>query len=160
MAPAISSHTLMKLAFFLIFITVNRLSAQNLPDTIAFNHMAMYVHDLAKSTSFYDKILRFKKAEEPFKDGKHTWYDITPAGRLHLIEGAPANIARDKNDHLCFSVLSVDAFIDRLRQNNIPYSDWPGKPSSFTIRVDGVKQVYFQDPDGHWIEINDDGFKK
>jgi lactoylglutathione lyase len=24
------------------------------------------------------------------------------------------------------------------------------------VRVDGVKQIYFQDPDGHWLEINDD----
>ena len=29
------------------------------------------------------------------------------------------------------------------------------QPKGATIRADGVRQVYFQDPDGHWIEIND-----
>jgi catechol-2,3-dioxygenase len=24
------------------------------------------------------------------------------------------------------------------------------------VRPDGVKQIYFQDPEGYWIEINDD----
>jgi lactoylglutathione lyase len=26
---------------------------------------------------------------------------------------------------------------------------------TITTRVDGVKQIYFKDPDGYWIEIND-----
>jgi len=129
-------------------------------DSIMLNHMAMYVHDLKKSTQFYETILRFKKADEPFKDGKHTWFDLGPTSRLHLIEGAPNDIPRDKNDHLCFSVPSVDDFIARLEKNNVFYSNWKGEPKTFTLRVDGVKQIYFQDPDGHWIEINDDGFKK
>lgn len=129
-------------------------------DSIMLNHMAMYVHDLKKSTQFYETILRFKKADEPFKDGKHTWFDLSSTSRLHLIEGAPNDIPRDKNDHLCFSVPSVDDFIVRLEKNNVFFSNWKGEPKTFTLRVDGVKQIYFQDPDGHWIEINDDGFKK
>jgi lactoylglutathione lyase len=24
-----------------------------------------------------------------------------------------------------------------------------------TRRPDGIRQIYFQDPDGHWLEIND-----
>lgn len=129
-------------------------------DTVMLNHIAMYVHDLKKSTAFYETILRFKKADEPFKDGKHTWFDLSPSSRLHLIEGAPNDIKRDKNDHLCFSVPSVDDFIKRLEKNNVFFNNWKGEPKTFTLRVDGVKQIYFQDPDGHWIEINDDGFKK
>ena len=26
------------------------------------------------------------------------------------------------------------------------------------VRPDGVHQLYFQDPDGYWIEVNDDKF--
>ncbi len=36
----------------------------------------------------------------------------------------------------------------------IAYSDWPGTPNKVNIRADGMKQVFFQDPDGYWIEVN------
>ena len=88
-------------------------------------------------------------------EGKHTWFTIGAAGSLHLIQGAPANISRDKNDHLCFSVKSIDGFIANLDKHKIEYTNWPGTAKAPTVRVDGVKQVYFVDPDGHWIEIND-----
>jgi len=26
------------------------------------------------------------------------------------------------------------------------------------LRPDGIQQIYFQDPDGYWIEVNDDKF--
>lgn len=124
-------------------------------DVIILDHIAMYVYNLEKSTAFYEKILNFKKVPEPFKDGKHTWFDLNATSRLHLIQGAENNIKRDKNDHLCFSVASVINFVNRLKENKIPYSNWTGESGAITTRIDGVKQIYFQDPDGHWIEIND-----
>ena len=124
--------------------------------TVRLNHIAVYVHDLKKSTKFYEEILGLKQIPEPFHDGKHTWFTLGPAGSLHLIEGLPANITRDKNDHLCFSVKSVDRFIETLNKHNVDYTNWPGTEKAPTVRVDGVKQIYFVDPDGHWIEINDD----
>jgi lactoylglutathione lyase len=123
------------------------------------NHLAIYVHELQKSTAFYENILMLKKIEEPFKDGRHTWFTLGQAGKLHLIQGAEANIKRDKNDHLCFSVLSVEDFIKNLDKYHIEYTNWPGTAKAPTVRVDGVKQIYFQDPDGHWIEINNDRSK-
>ena len=122
---------------------------------LSLNHIAIYVFDLKKSTNFYENILGLKQIPEPFHDGKHTWFTIGAAGSLHLIQGAPANISRDKNDHLCFSVKSIDAFIANLDKHKIEYTNWPGTAKAPTVRVDGVKQVYFVDPDGHWIEIND-----
>lgn len=123
---------------------------------LSLNHIAMYVHDLAGSTAFYENILMLQKIDEPFKDGKHTWFTLGAAGQLHLIQGAEANIKRDKNDHLCFSVKNIDDFISNLNKYKVEYTNWPGTQKAPTVRVDGVKQVYFQDPDGHWIEINDD----
>ena len=32
------------------------------------------------------------------------------------------------------------------------YSDWKNTPNKDYVRDDGIKQVYFQDPDGYWIE--------
>lgn len=123
---------------------------------LSLNHIAIYVHELRRSTDFYENVLMLQKIDEPFKDGRHTWFTLGTAGHLHLIQGAEANIKRDKNDHLCFSVGSIDAFIRNLDKHKIEYTNWPGTEKAPTVRVDGVKQVYFQDPDGHWIEVNDD----
>ena len=48
----------------------------------------------------------------------------------------------------------IDVFVMRLTSMKIAYSDWQGKPNTVTLRADGVKQIYLQDPDGYWIEIN------
>jgi catechol 2,3-dioxygenase-like lactoylglutathione lyase family enzyme len=44
--------------------------------------------------------------------------------------------------------------IAQLKKEHIPFSDWPGEPNKITTRADGIQQVYFQDPDGYWIEVN------
>ena len=37
----------------------------------------------------------------------------------------------------------------------VNYSDWIGEIlNKINIRADGIKQVYFQDPNGYWIEVN------
>ena len=151
---------LLSLSFSLVTKAQSTVEAVPASDTIMLNHIAVYVYDLAKSTDFYKNILRFKQIPEPFHDGRHTWFALGSTSQFHLIQGAPQDVSRDKNDHLCFSVPSVRKFVTRLEENNVPYFDWPGKPQSITTRVDGVEQIYFQDPDGHWIEINDDGFKQ
>jgi lactoylglutathione lyase len=120
------------------------------------NHIAMHVHDLKKSTAFYEEVLHLQQIPEPFKDGLHTWFSLGAAGQLHLIQGAEPNVPRNKHDHLCFSVDSIEAFIANLERHTIQYSNWAGTAKAPTVRVDGVKQIYFQDPDGHWIEINDE----
>lgn len=148
------------LIFFSFFLGIvpnlrGQENASSADNAIRLDHIAVYVHELDTSTRFYQSILRLEEIPEPFHDGRHTWFSIGSAGQLHLIQGAEAGADRDKNDHLCFSVSSVDRFVQRLEEYDVPYFDWPGTPQSVTTRVDGVKQVYFQDPDGHWIEIND-----
>jgi lactoylglutathione lyase len=129
------------------------------PASARLNHIAVYVSSLEKSGKFYQDMLSLVKIEEPFKDGKHIWFTLGPAGQLHLISGLKGKVAFDKNEHLCFSVPSIDKFIARLNDSKIEYTNWPGTEKAPTVRVDGVKQVYFQDPDGHWLEVNDDNSK-
>lgn len=119
------------------------------------NHIAVYVHNLDISTAFYKDIIGLEVIPEPFKDGRHTWFTLGNIGQLHLISGAKKSMEHDKNSHLCFSIKSVENFITKLEKNNIEYTNWKGDAKAPTIRVDGVKQIYFQDPDGNWIEIND-----
>lgn len=62
---------------FCIFITtqafINKALAQKAPTA---DHIALYVFDLQKSTAFYRDVMQFKLVSEPFKDGKHSWFDI------------------------------------------------------------------------------------
>jgi lactoylglutathione lyase len=115
----------------------------------------VYVKDLKISTGFYSNIIQLDTIPEPFHDGRHTWFSTGNSSHLHLIQGANALTAHDKNNHLCFSVVSVQTFIKLLEQNKIEYENWAGEKNAITKRVDGVQQIYFKDPDGYWLEIND-----
>ncbi|MBS1948239.1 MAG: VOC family protein [Bacteroidetes bacterium] len=119
------------------------------------NHIAQYVTDLGASTDFYMNVIGLDSIPEPFHDGKHTWLRIGYKTHLHLIAGAKEKELHDKNSHLCFSVSSVDDFIKVLHKNKVVFENWAGEKNTVTDRVDGVKQIYFKDPDGYWIEIND-----
>lgn len=119
------------------------------------NHIALYVQDLQKATVFYRDLLGLDTIPEPFHDNKHTWFSVGPASHLHLIAGAKAKQQGDRNTHICFSVPSVEAFIERLEKAGMEYMNWAGELKKLTVRVDGVKQIYLQDPDGYWVEVND-----
>jgi lactoylglutathione lyase len=119
------------------------------------NHIAVYVVDLQVSTKFYRDVVGLDTIPEPFHDNRHTWFDIGPKSHLHIISGAAAATSHDKNGHLCFSVESVDQFVKNLEKHKVAFENWPGEVGKVTTRVDGVHQIYFKDPDGYWIEIND-----
>lgn len=127
----------------------------NKPVLTRLDHIALYTQNLQRSTYFYQQVVGLDTIPEPFHDGKHTWFAIGGGAALHLIEGLGAPVTNNKNTHLCFSVPSLQPLIQKLQQGGVPYEDWPGKASSITTRVDGVHQIYFKDPDGHWIEVND-----
>ena len=119
------------------------------------NHIAHYVVNLKISTDFYTNIIGLDTIPEPFHDGRHTWFSIGVKSHLHLIQGAKEITTHEKNSHLCFTVQSVAEFIKVLEKNKIEYENWAGEKMQVTNRVDGVKQIYFKDPDGFWLEIND-----
>ena len=138
-----------------IFYSPENVSAQTSKTKARLNHIAVYVVNLQVSTAFYRDIIGLDTIPEPFHDGRHTWFSIGPQSHLHVISGAVTAATHNKNTHLCFSVSSVNDFIPTLDKNNIEYENWAGQKKSITNRVDGVKQIWFKDPDGYWIEIND-----
>ena len=124
-----------------------------------FDHATVYVRDLDKSADFYDKVIGLERIPEPFRDGRHVWYRIGPHDQLHVVSGATAAVDHDINVHLAFRVASVPDFSAHLEHLGIPYrKSVRGDGKAASIRPDGVHQVYFQDPDGYWIEVNDDRF--
>jgi lactoylglutathione lyase len=119
------------------------------------NHTAIFVTDLKTSKAFYENIIGLDTIPEPFHDGKHAWFTIGTGISLHIIQGADKKKGYYKNQHTCFSVPSVEAFAAILAKNNFSWEDVKGIKNAINIRVDGVKQLWVQDPDGYWVEIND-----
>ncbi len=123
---------------------------------IKVNHIAVHVTKLQPSMEFYQDIVGLEEIEEPFKDGLHAWYDIGGGAALHLIEAPNTPTEISKVNHLCFSMENMDDFIQTLKDTGYPFESWEGESGKITTRVDGVRQIYIQDPDGIWLEINDD----
>ncbi|HEX3166025.1 MAG TPA: VOC family protein [Chitinophagaceae bacterium] len=142
-------------AIFLLALTLFTSQKMFSQQKVLLNHIAVYVVDLKISTAFYKDIIGLDTIPEPFHDGRHTWFSVGVKSHLHVISGATAKTAHDKNAHLCFSVASVPEFVKVLEKNKVEYENWAGEKMTITTRVDGVKQIYFKDPDGYWIEIND-----
>lgn len=123
-----------------------------------FDHATVYVVDLDKSTWFYKNVMQLQTIPEPFHDGKHNWFRIAPHSQLHVVSGAKTVIPHDINIHLAFKVSSLADFMKHLDSLHIKYGNWQGVKGEVQLRPDGFKQIYFQDPDGYWIEVNDDTF--
>ncbi|MEO7990203.1 MAG: VOC family protein [Chryseolinea sp.] len=145
----------MRNTLFFIILSCSFSGAYAQPRKTSINHVAIYVVDAKTSASFYQNIIGLDTVPEPFHDGKHFWLRVGTGVTMHIIEGAERKKEYYKNQHTCFSVASVEGFIETLKKKNIPFEDRDGKKSTFTIRVDGVKQLWLQDPDGYWVEIND-----
>ena len=159
-----SSFTLVRfpimrtLALLTSFFLATLLSAQTAPKlNVDFDHTTVYVTDINKSAAFYESVLGLEKTPEPFHDGKHIWYRIGPHSQLHVVAGATQSAQHDIGQHVAFRVASLADFRKHLDQLQVKYRPYDGS-TKFTPRPDGVNQVYFQDPDGYWIEVNDDKF--
>lgn len=119
-----------------------------------FDHTAVHVRDLRKSAEFYEKVIGLERMPDPFKDGQHVWFRTGPRQQLHVIGGAKAASQEEIGVHFAFRVASMADFTARLDSMHVRYGSYDGK-EKITLRPDGVKQIYLQDPDGYWIEVND-----
>jgi len=122
------------------------------------NHITVYVVDMNKTADFYEKALMLQRIPEPFHDNRHIWMKIGEHSQIHIVQGAKEIMPHDINVHLAFSVPSVENFAKHLDSLNIKYGNWAQTSKKPQVRNDGIKQIYFQDPDGYWIEVNDDKF--
>ena len=123
-----------------------------------FNHTTIYVVDMNKSADFYEKTMMLKRIPEPFHDNRHIWLKIGEHNQLHIVQGAKEITEHTINIHLAFTVPSVENFAKHLDELNVKYGNWAQDSKTPQVRADGIKQIYLQDPDGYWLEVNDDKF--
>ncbi|GGF67249.1 VOC family protein [Wenyingzhuangia marina] len=124
--------------------------------TFSFNHVAISVKDVDRSAAFYMKVLKLQEIENTASKSKTRWFSLGEGKQLHLIPRPNAEIKTNKAVHFALAIDDITTFITHLNSLNIEYTDWLGTPSKDYIRNDGIRQFYFQDPDGYWIEVNED----
>lgn len=145
-----------KINIFIIVISfIGFLHAQDVNTySFTFNHLALSVKDVDRSADFYKKVLNLNEITNKTKIEGIRWFSLGEGKELHLISIMKENITINKALHFALATSNFDDIVETLNDMNIPYSDWPGTPHKINIRADGIKQIYFQDPDGYWIEVN------
>ncbi len=124
-----------------------------------FNHLALSVKDINRSADFYRNVLNLTEITNRTKMEGIRWLSLGEGKELHLISIVKEDVIINKAVHLALTTSNFDNFVKTLERENIIYSDWPGTLNKVNIRADGIKQIFFQDPNGYWIEVNSVGQK-
>jgi catechol 2,3-dioxygenase-like lactoylglutathione lyase family enzyme len=145
-----------KICFLLLsFIISGFLQAQDVSTiNFTFNHIALSVKDVDRSADFYKKVLNLNEITNKTKIDGIRWLSLGEGKELHLISILKEDVSINKALHFALTTSDFDSFIKVLDEMKISYSDWPGTTQKINIRADGIKQIFFQDPDGYWIEVN------
>ena len=122
----------------------------------SFNHIALSVKDVDESVQFYQKVFRLEEIKNTASESNTRWLSLNEGKQLHLIPRPNFEIKINKAVHFALSTPDLDYFITNLNELKIDFFDWLDIKDKVYIRKDGIKQIYFQDPNGYWIEINDD----
>ncbi|WP_216746134.1 VOC family protein [Paucihalobacter ruber] len=127
---------------------------ENKEVSLTFNHIALSVKDVNISAKFYTDVLNLKIIPLPPEAKDVKWMSLGDGKELHLLSVLKEDVKTNKAIHLALSTADFDEFVQKLREMNIEYSDFPGNLNKINVRPDGIRQVFFQDPDGYWIEVN------
>lgn len=142
------------LPFFFLLFSLNGQAQSQESFELVFNHVALSVDDVDRAADFYTRVLHLREIRNETRNPDIRWFSLGEDKELHLISSVKEAIKLNKAVHFAISIANYDAFIDNLRTNAIPFSSWQGEQGKISLRPDGIRQVYIQDPDGHWIEIN------
>lgn len=141
-----------KLGFIGLMVFFGSVSAQQ--TKLHFDHIALLVEDLSKSVQFYQEVLHLEEIFDATEQDHIRWFSMGGAAQLHLIEDKGNKVNHIKGFHFAMTVDNLDAFIAELKQKNIYFENWQGAEKTTNLRPDNIRQVYIQDPDGYWIEVN------
>ena len=122
----------------------------------AFDHVAINVSDQQRSVDFYAGAFGLKEIPAPFPKGGPRWMELAGGISLHL-QSLPEKITPPQRAvHFAIAVPDLAPVIAYLDSHHIRWTDSQGRVAQVqAIRTDRVRQIYVQDPDGYWVEVND-----
>jgi catechol 2,3-dioxygenase-like lactoylglutathione lyase family enzyme len=138
----------------LLTISLKAFCQNENPFEVKFNHIALSVKDVNKSADFYKNVLNLNEITNRTKMDGIRWFSLGDGKELHLVSVIKEPVTLNKAVHFALSTSNFEAFLKNVQTMKITYSDWPGEINKVTLRADGIKQIYLQDVDGNWIEIN------
>lgn len=147
-----SALTSMIAAIFVVSSSRSVAPDATAPFVAAMDHVAISVADADKSAAFYSDIFGFKQVPAPVPLAR--WLIMDNGVMLHIVGNRKAPSEHSRWDHLALACADIDAVISKLNARHVPWTDMEGAHVP-QVRSDGVKQIFVQDPDGYWIEIND-----
>lgn len=121
-----------------------------------FDHYTIRVSSLDESAAFYRQVLGLYQITNRTEKSHIRWFSLGN-GELHLVQGDADEIKTNIGVHLAIRVQDFDSLFSHLREYGITHHNSKGIPGEITVRADGIKQLYIQDPDGYWIEVNNAG---
>lgn len=130
-------------------------SGPNKAMTFRLDHVSLRVTDIHASTQFYGEVFGWPIVRTSGDPITGQWLDIGGSDTLHLNQGDMSTTAVTKDNHLALRVDGFDAFLARLTEIGVVYYNWAGATNAVGQHPAGFRQIYIQDPDSYWIEIND-----
>ena len=132
---------------------------------LEFHHINFVSKNIDEMNNFYKKILsmdsipieNFPRTEETEDSGYSGKINFVTEGKIemHLAE-RDLNVAFKNNQtinpvdngHIAFRTDDIKTFVERLKKEKIPYSDYG------TTFAKEWHQVFFQDPEGNVVEVH------
>jgi lactoylglutathione lyase len=121
---------------------------------IAFDHVALSVADLNASAEFYEAVFGLQEISNRTKIEGIRWFSLGEGKELHLISVVKEPVQLNKAVHFALKTADFDGFLANLKAKDVKFSNFPGTVGEVSVRADGTRQLYLQDPDGYWIEVN------
>lgn len=131
--------------------------AQDTPAPVArLDHVGIWVADQQKSIDFYSDLFGLGEIPAPFPPGGPRWMRFANGIELHIQPGRDAPVQQHRRVHMAIAVASLDPILAKLKARGQGWTDVAGKTGAIqALRTDGIHQIFLQDPDGYWIEVND-----
>jgi lactoylglutathione lyase len=120
---------------------------------VAIDHVALNVADLDASVAFYSGV--FGLQEIPAAATGRRWMSLGKGVQLHLLGGRSAPVVDNRSVHVALATDNLAPIMQRLKDRGIAWTNFAGTQGSVgAVRTDGVRQIFFRDVDGYWIEVN------
>lgn len=123
---------------------------------MSLDHVTIQVANADASAAFYKQVFGLVDIKSAV-DGLR-WLGAANGVQLHVIPSRSGPIGDNRAIHMAFATSNLDGELQKLKQLGIGWVDADGNVGRVSAaRKDGVRQIYFRDPDGYWIEVNDAG---
>lgn len=111
------------------------------------HHVGIVTEDLDGTRAFYMDVLGLREGPRNAFRNPGSWLYLGDTPIVHIITNVPRpSGVTGKFDHFCLSAVGYEGWLDRLAKQHVLYQT-DGQPG-------GIRQIFFQDPNGVSIELN------